>query len=92
MSMEPHFSRTAAANPSHSDRCVTSSLRYMTLPPPFSITPARSASLSVRRAPMATLAPALERASAVASPIPLLAPVTMATLSFIIRGRRAAGG
>jgi hypothetical protein len=39
--------------------------------------------LSTLLAPIATLAPAFDSANAVANPIPLLAPVIIATLSFI---------
>jgi hypothetical protein len=38
----------------------------------------------VRLAPTATFAPAFDNAKAVTYPMPLLAPVTMATLSFIM--------
>jgi hypothetical protein len=39
----------------------------------------------VRRAPIATFAPAFDSANAVAKPIPLLAPVIIATLFLIIK-------
>src|SRR5215208_2352411 len=50
------------------------------LPPYFCISSASLSSLSLRRATTATAAPCRASAFAVASPIPLLAPVTNATV------------
>ncbi len=45
---------------------------------------ASSSNLSTLLAPIATFAPAFDSAKAVAYPMPLLAPVIIATLSLII--------
>ncbi len=84
ISIVPHFFTTASTKESQSDFFVTSNFWTKTSPPFFAIWLFNASSLSVRRAPIATFAPAFESASAVASPIPLLAPVTTATLSLII--------
>ncbi len=84
ISTVPHFSITDFTKESQSDFLVTSSFWEKASPPFFVISFSSSVSLSVRRAPKASFAPAFERARAVAYPMPLLAPVTIATLSFII--------
>ena len=58
----------------------TSVLTQIAVPPVFCISSTTSSNLSVRLAPMATRAPASARALAIALPMPLEAPVTIATL------------
>src|SRR5687768_5756566 len=61
----------------------TSVLTVVASPPRASISVASEASSSCRRAASTTLAPFAAKASAVALPIPLLAPVISATRPFI---------
>ena len=64
-----------------SSRFVTSALTARATPPSFSMLAFSSCSRSRRLAAMATLHPALAKCCAMAAPLPLDAPVTMATLS-----------
>src|SRR4030095_1671611 len=66
-------------NASTSSRFVTSSARYSAEPPSARMAETSDSSLSVRRAPRTTCAPLCASRRAVASPIPLLAPVITTT-------------
>ncbi len=79
MSMRPYSSVVASTSESMSSSSVTSVGTTSASPPADSIRSARASSSSARRAASATLAPASASASAVASPIPDDAPVTIAT-------------
>ncbi|MCY1437561.1 hypothetical protein D9M71_537280 [compost metagenome] len=63
-----------------SSRLVTSSASTSAVPPAERMSSARASRRSVRRAPRTTRAPLLASRRAVASPIPLLAPVITMTL------------
>src|SRR6266446_1273873 len=79
-SSRPNRSCARLMNAATSSRLVTSSRSGSAAPPAFSSSAASVLSLSSRRAPSTTLAPCAARWRAVASPIPLLAPVIATTL------------
>src|SRR6266849_1206960 len=81
-SSRPNRSCARLTNAATSSRLVTSSLSGSASPPAFSSSAASVFSLSSRLAPNTTLAPCAARCRAVASPIPLLAPVIATTLPF----------
>jgi hypothetical protein len=68
---------------STSSRFVTSTARKRACPPSRVMAPAMDSSFSVRRAPSTTRAPRSDSKRAVASPIPLLAPVMTTTFPSI---------
>jgi hypothetical protein len=78
-SMRPNFSRANATNAFTSARLTTSRLLYSATPPRSRISAAIFCRRSVRRAPRTTLAPCSASSRAVASPMPLLAPVMRTT-------------
>ena len=77
-SMSPRYCWTALANAATESSSVRSSGCTTASPPSARIWAATSSSLSVRRAPSATGKPARPSLSAVAAPMPELAPVTTA--------------
>ena len=77
-SMSPRSAVTALANDPTDSSSVRSSGCATASPPSARIWAATSSSRSVRRAPRATGKPAAARLSAVAAPMPELAPVTTA--------------
>jgi hypothetical protein len=74
----PSSSASCSAAAVTADRSVTSRGRGRAVPAAAVMRAARASSLSERRAATATLAPRVANRNAVASPIPLEAPVTMA--------------
>ena len=82
MSTGPSVASTSRTARSISRLCVTSSLKPSARLPPRRISPAVSSTCSFERAQQATAAPAAPSASAMARPIPRLAPVTRATRPF----------
>src|SRR5664279_5521334 len=80
VSNRPNSSTTLSARPNASARSVTSAGNISTRPPESRILLANSVSRSVRRAAIATAAPWPARATAMASPMPLLAPVIRAAV------------
>jgi hypothetical protein len=83
-STRPHSASAASTRARTSVRSVTSTRRLRAVPPAASIPAAMASSRSVRRAPSMTLAPWAARSRAIASPMPLDAPVTTTTLSIVI--------
>ena len=75
----PGAAAAAAASPATDSSEVTSQATAVALPPAASISATRSASRSVRRAAASTWKPSAASRRAVAAPIPLDAPVTIAT-------------
>src|SRR5215469_5328813 len=90
MSTRPHVSRVLATRFSI---CALSEMRAVTAiasPPAARIAPATSSQGARLRAEIVTLAPASARHSAIARPMPRLAPVTIATLPARSKSRIAA--
>lgn len=79
-SSRPKLSRVAWTAPETAASEVTSQVSAIAVPPPFSIWRTVSAAPSSSMSTAATEAPARAKASAVARPMPLDAPVTKATL------------
>src|SRR5271165_1890805 len=80
MSIRPALERTSAITRGASAASVRSAGTTIGSGPAEAIRVARSSRRSARRATIATVAPSAARASAVASPMPLDAPVTTATV------------
>src|SRR3989338_3509478 len=78
-SIGPSPAATAPVAAAMSSARVTSSRNAAARPPPARISPATASTWSVERAAQATDAPAWPRASALARPMPRLAPVPRAT-------------
>src|SRR5687768_1474322 len=80
MSSRPSWATVCATADWASVRSVMSAATTSAVPPAVSISAARSSSRSLRRTTSATAAPCSASCRAVAAPIPLLAPVTRATV------------
>src|SRR6185312_14051337 len=82
-STRPKASRAPRTSASTSARRTTSVTPTCALPPALRISPARRSRRSLRLAPRETEAPSAAKSFAVASPMPLLAPVMTTTLPAI---------
>src|SRR5262249_16798045 len=80
MSPEPQLSKSAATPASTADSSLTSIATAMALPPARLISSAAACAAASWRSAMTTCAPSVAKRLAISSPMPLAAPVMIATL------------